>query len=111
LRFLEFLIESPIQTVVVGSRPVLVNVPDPARFALHKVYSAITGSPAFQTKAAKDLRQASSLIEVLAEDRPDDLARAWQVLQAYPKVSRRVRKAIGRLGERAAAELIRIVDG
>jgi len=109
LRFLEFLVESPIQTVVIGSRPVLVNVPDPARFALHKIYSAIARPAAFQAKAAKDLRQASSLIEVLAEDRPDDLAWAWQALQTYPKVGKRVQKAIGRLGDQAAADLVRIV--
>ena len=111
LRFLEFLVESPIQSVVIGARPVLVNVPDPARFALHKIYSSIARSATFQTKAAKDLRQASSLIEVLAEDRPDDLARAWRALQAYPKVSQRVRKALGRLQGQAAADLTRIVDG
>ncbi|MEN8163882.1 MAG: GSU2403 family nucleotidyltransferase fold protein [Acidobacteriota bacterium] len=110
LRFLEFLVESPIRTVVIGTRPVLVNVPDPARFALHKIYSAITRSASFQVKAAKDLRQASSLIEVLAEDRPDDLARAWQALKTYPKVSQRIRRAISRLGEQAAANLARIIE-
>ena len=111
LRFLEFLVESPIQTVVTGPRPVLVNVPDPARFALHKIYTAITRSAAFQTKVAKDLRQASTLVEVLAEDRPDDLVRAWRALQAYPKVSQRIGKAIDRLGEKAAADLTRVVGG
>jgi len=110
LRFLEFLVESPIQTVVIGSRPVLVNAPDPARFAIHKIHTAISRPVAFQVKAAKDLRQASSLVEVLAEDRPHDLARAWQALQAYPKVSQRIRKALGRLGEPAATELERIAD-
>ncbi len=110
LRFLEFLIESPIQAVVVGSRPILVNIPDPARFAFHKIYTAISRPAAFQTKAAKDLRQASSLVEVLAEDRPDDLVRVWQALRSYPKVSARIRKAISRLGHEAAASLTQIIE-
>lgn len=109
LRFLEFLIESPIQTVVIGSRPVLVNIPDPARFAIHKIYTAISRPAAFQTKAAKDLRQASSIIKVLAEDRPDDLVQVWQALQAYPKVSNKIRIAIDLLDQQAAASLTRLV--
>ncbi len=109
LRFLEFLIESPIQTVVIGSRPVLVNIPDPARFAIHKIYTAISRPAAFQTKAAKDFRQASSLIEVLAEDRPDDLVHVWQALQVYPKVSDKIRNAIGRPDEQARASLTQLI--
>ncbi len=50
LRFLEFLVESPIQAVIVGSRPVMVNVPDPARFAIHKIYTATNRGVAFQNK-------------------------------------------------------------
>jgi len=110
LRFLEYLIESPIRAVVTGNRPVLVNVPDPARFALHKIYSAITRSPAFHVKSAKDLRQASVLIEVLAEDRPEDLAAAWRALEVYPRVVRKVRGAVNRLGEEALAGFTRVVS-
>ncbi len=110
LRFLEFLIESPIQAVIVGSRPVLVNIPEPARFAIHKLYTAISRPVAFQSKSAKDLRQASSLVEILAEDRPEDLLRAWQALTKYPRVGQRILTVVDRLSEKAATELHRIVQ-
>ena len=46
---------------------VLVNVPDPARFALHKliVYGERTGS--YRAKASKDLSQSASLLSCLWE--------------------------------------------
>ncbi len=108
LRFLEYLVESPVRAVVVGPRPVLVNVPQPARFAFHKIYTACQRSAAFQTKVAKDLAQASSLVEVLAEDRPDDVIAAWRALAPYPKVRRRVEAAFDRLAPPAAAALGRL---
>jgi len=83
LRFLEYLIETPIQATVIATDAVLVNLPDPARFALHKLWTSGKRSPAFQTKARKDLLQASQLLEVLLEDRPSDVIAAWEALKNY----------------------------
>jgi hypothetical protein len=82
VRFLDYLIEEPIQSIVLGSRVVLVNVPLPARFAFHKLWISQRRPAAFQAKATKDRIQAEQLIEVLEEDRPDDLNDAWQALPA-----------------------------
>jgi len=109
LRFLEYLIESPIQAVVVGPRPVLVNAPQPARFALHMIYTSLARSATFQTKATKDLAQASSLIEVLAEDRPADIVEAWSALGGYPRVRKRIAATIPRLSTAAVAGLERLL--
>lgn len=77
--------------VVDGTSATLVVVPTPARFALHKLLVSQTRSVVQQTKGGKDLHQAALLLEVLAEDRPDDLehaARAFE--QAGPAVTRKV---------------------
>lgn len=108
VRFLEYLIEAPIRAVLAGPRPVLVNVPQPARFAFHKIYTAVRRSAAFQTKAFKDIAQATSLAEVLIADRPDDLTAAWRALAPYPKVSRRIERAFDRLPSAVAGALQRL---
>ncbi len=97
LRFLDYLIEAPAQAVVVGGAGVLVNVPDPARFALHKLWISARRSVSEQTKALKDLRQAAHLLEVLLEDRPADVDRAWEALARTKSPAADVRKAIQRL--------------
>jgi hypothetical protein len=97
LRFLHYLIKDPAQAVIVGGSGILVNVPDPARFAFHKLWISGKRSVSEQTKALKDLRQAGDLLEVLLEDRPDDLPPAWEDLAHNPSVVKTVRKAIGRL--------------
>lgn len=80
LRLLDFLIESPAQAVVAAGAGILVNVPDPARYALHKLWISSRRSVSEQTKAAKDLWQAAALLEILLEDRPGDLLVAWDAL-------------------------------
>lgn len=97
LKFLDYLIESPAQAAVVGGAGVLVNVPDPARFALHKLWISTRRSVSEQTKALKDLRQAGDLLEVLLADRPADVDRAWEALLRTKSPAAAVRKAIPRL--------------
>jgi len=80
LRHLGFLLQPVAQAVILGSDPVLVNLPDPARFALHKMWISSRRLPAFQTKAKKDILQAELLIEALLDERPDDLRSAWKSL-------------------------------
>jgi hypothetical protein len=80
LRHLDYLIEDPLQAVIIGSDVVLVNLPSPARFAMHKLWISGQRPTTFQAKTTKDRIQAEQLIEVLSEDRPDDLHAAWSAL-------------------------------
>lgn len=78
LNYLNFLIAEPIQAAVIYRSGILVQVPRPERYAIHKLIIADrrrdgTGS----LKASKDREQAAFLIEAMAEDRPDDLSRAY----------------------------------
>lgn len=96
LRFLDYLIAKPTQAVVVGGAGILVNVPDPARYALHKLLVSGRRSVAEQAKSAKDLRQAQALLEVLAEDRPNDVRVALAALAGRPG-EKAVREALRKL--------------
>ncbi len=71
LHFLNYLIAEPIKAAVPYRSGVLVQIPRPERFAIHKLIVADRRRDgADSLKAHKDRRQASFLIEALAEDRP-----------------------------------------
>jgi hypothetical protein len=66
---------------VVGGSGVLVNLPDPARFALHKLIVAEVRPAAFSTQTRKDLLQSEALLRLLLTDRPRDVRDAWRELE------------------------------
>lgn len=81
LRFLDYLIEDPVPVVIVGRKSqVLVNVPAPERFALHKLLVAESRPAADATRSAKDRIQAVLLLETLKEETPDGLTQAREAL-------------------------------
>lgn len=77
LRFLDYLIHDPAQAVALYRSGVLVNVPQPARYAIHKLIVATRRVSSAVAKARKDIEQSAALIRVLAEDRPDELEDAF----------------------------------
>ncbi|SPJ25490.1 nucleotidyltransferase family protein [Palleronia abyssalis] len=79
LHHLNFLIAEPIQTPLLYRSGSLVQVPRPERFAIHKLIVADRRrSDPSRLKARKDRAQADLLIEVLSEERPDELADAYE---------------------------------
>jgi hypothetical protein len=81
LRFMEYALEGVGQAVVFCEEgAVAVNIPHPARYALHKllVYGERTG--AFLQKSRKDLWQAAALLECLKLRRPWEVEEAWSDL-------------------------------
>jgi hypothetical protein len=77
LPFMEFSLEHVEQAVVFsGERTVLVNVPAPARYAVHKVLVAGERTGAWRAKEPKDLAQAAALIARLLEEQPSALEAA-----------------------------------
>lgn len=85
VRFLDYLLTDAQAAVVVAKAGLLVNVPSPARYALHKLVIAERRVAAFQTKAKKDLSQAEQLLQVLLRDRPGDLRVAWTAALEQPR--------------------------
>jgi hypothetical protein len=79
LKFMELSLEDVQPAALLGADgAVVVNVPEPARYAMHKLIVYGERTARFRTKANKDLLQAGALIEYLAAHRPDDLRDAWR---------------------------------
>lgn len=99
LRYLNYLIAEPIQAVALYRSGILLQIPRPERFAVHKLIVADRrrdGSDSL--KAEKDRAQAAFLIDALAETRPDDLADAWEDARARgPRWRARIDSTLARL--------------
>lgn len=77
LRFLDFLLAETVRAAVLTGSGVLVRTPTPERYALHKLIVAQRRDASERDKEQKDLGQAQTLLEVLLEDRRDDVMDAW----------------------------------
>lgn len=73
LRYLDYLMEGKLQAAVIDGGGVLVNVPSPARYAIHKLIVSQERGLDAQVKKEKDLLQAYNLISFLVEERPGDI--------------------------------------
>lgn len=67
LSFMEYLAEESMETVALYGAGVLVRVPPPMRFAIHKLLVAPERSASFAAKKAKDLAQAAELLDIFLE--------------------------------------------
>ncbi len=106
LRYLDYLIEQPVRAAVISGDPVLVFVPSPARFALHKLVLASDRPATTASKRSKDLAQAGQLLEVLIADREADVVLAWEALRKRGvSWAKRVRKQAENLPAEVAERL------
>jgi len=80
LKYLDYLMEEPISAVMLAGNPCLVKVPQPARYALHKLILSQERGASAADKKRKDLLQARIMIDLLQEDRPGDMVLAWERL-------------------------------
>lgn len=95
LRFLDFLIREPVRTMLLHRSGVPVVVPDPTRYAIHKLIVASRRHTDGQgpVKREKDIRQAALLFEALQQTRRSaDLAliynEAWERGPAWQEAIR-----------------------
>ena len=65
LQYLSWLITDPVPTVALWGSGIAVTIPQPARFAVHKLILAQRRDAASRLKRTKDLAQAAALIEAL----------------------------------------------
>jgi hypothetical protein len=80
LRFLNFLIYEPDQAVILHGPGILVFVPSPQRYAVHKLIIS-RQRRAGNIKRGKDILQAEGLLNVLNNKRPYELGEIWN--EAY----------------------------
>lgn len=76
VRFLDYLlVDTQLAALPVGAG-LLVKVPDPARFAVHKLVVSQRRTAAMAAKSRKDLAQAMAILAVLKDLRPGDVVNA-----------------------------------
>jgi hypothetical protein len=81
LKFMEYSLEHVQQAVLFCAEgAVVVNVPHPARYALHKLLVYGERSGAFTIKSGKDLVQAVCLLALYKDRRPWEVEEAWNDL-------------------------------
>jgi hypothetical protein len=103
LHFLNYLIAEPIKAAALYRSGVLVQIPRPEAFAIHKLIVANRRSGPDQLKSRKDRAQAALLIEALAEDRPDELREAYEdALSRGPQWRTHIETTLKRMPETAA---------
>jgi hypothetical protein len=79
LKFLDYLVKAPTQTVLLDAagRHAVVSLPAPARYAVHKVIVYGERNVRHRTKARKDLEQAAALFQYFAANDARSLRQAW----------------------------------
>lgn len=102
LKFMEYSLEGLVQCPMLSrASAVLVNVPAPERYALHKLIIAGLREGAFLIKQGKDLHQARLLLQVLRESRPWDVENAWDdLLSRGPSWRQRAKQGLEMLNKR-----------
>lgn len=112
LRFLDFLIKDPIRTVVLHEAGIPVSVPQPSRYAVHKLIVSTMRSSGMEAKVAKDLSQVVDLLEAFAlTKREADVGFAW--IEAWGRGAswrRRLMRAALRLSDQHLTILTEAVN-
>jgi len=97
LHFLNYLIADPIPAIAIYRSGLLVQIPRPERFAIHKLILSERRRGHQRGKAQKDVRQAKVLIEFLLEARPSELLEAYETaLEIGPKWRKALENALGK---------------
>jgi len=79
LKFMELSLEDPMKcTLLLRNGPLVVNLPRPQRYVLHKLIVHGERALGQRTKANKDLTQAACLLDYLLENDADLLHESWQ---------------------------------
>lgn len=104
LQHIDWLITEPVRTVALWGAGVAISVPQPARFAVHKLILAQKRDPAMRLKRQKDLAQADALIEALLANDPYALEDAIEDARA------KGRRGWGIPIERSLAEIGRLTS-
>lgn len=106
LRFMEFSMQAASPAVLLTSRgPLVVNMPPPERYAVHKLLVYGERAQKQRTKATKDLAQAAALIDYLSQHDPGALQDAWSDLHHRGPGWRKRAAGSGRALQRAWPKL------
>jgi hypothetical protein len=86
LKFMEFSPEKITQTAVIsGEHALVVNIPSPLRYALHKLVVMAEREEAFRTKIRKDAGQVAAIVSYALERSPRALEEAAEDIMSRGK--------------------------
>ncbi len=80
LKYLGYLIEEPIRGAVLNGGASAVLIPQPIRYALHKLIVSEERDVTAGAKRHKDLWQAFQILSFMVEEYPREIAPAWSAL-------------------------------
>jgi hypothetical protein len=80
LKFLDYLIEDPIRGAVLNGDATIVLIPQPIRYALHKLIVSQERDVTAGAKRQKDLWQAFQLLEFFVAENPLEIEPSWNAL-------------------------------
>jgi hypothetical protein len=113
LRFMEFSLENIQQATLFDptGRCVVVSLPEPARYAVHKLLIIGERAGRFKAKVSKDLAQAASLLAYFRMADPEALRVAWaDALERGPGWRKRAlegKRALAGVERALAVEMLR----
>jgi len=111
LDLIEFLIKHPIRSALLYEEGVAVVVPEPARYALHKVtVSQMRNATGEAGKGAKDRTQASELLQAIEySGRTSELAEAWsEIWNDKPKFRNHLTRGLLALSDDVVGIIARV---
>lgn len=101
LHHMNYLISDPINAVALYRDGILVQIPRPENFAIHRLIVAERRreqDSSVSFKAEKDRQQAAFIIATMAEDRPSDVWNAYEdALARGPRWRERIQRTLERM--------------
>lgn len=106
LRYLDFLIQETVWSVLLHKGGIAVRVPPPARYAIHKLIVSTVRDETSYAKSEKDLYQATTLIEAMSEQRKFELGEALVLAEEKgPKWSAALKAARSGLDDKTLKQI------
>lgn len=102
LRFLDYLLDEIQPAVAAFDTGLLVNVPEPARFALHKLVTSQRRPASQATKSVKDIYQAEQVLKVLADR---NIGAIYAALEAAEKMGDKFMRQLEAAAQKLPKEL------
>lgn len=99
LKFMDYLLGgNPFKGLIIGKYAIPVNLPDPVRFAIHKLIISQERPMHLRTKSAKDVRQAAHLLNYFkGEGLDDDIIDGLAVCRNISGAHKNIVKSFGLL--------------
>jgi len=111
VRFLDYLLEDVQQAAIIEGSGLLVSIPHPARYAIHKLVVAQRRPASDTLKKRKDIRQAELLLSILMDDDVYGMELAIKAAYSMPaKFMTEAKRSLGRLTPTMKVRLKAMVD-